>query len=48
MMFNHFKSQIGIVPTAAFIGVLCILVALWSLRGLDETHGKDLDYIEAI
>jgi MFS family permease len=48
MMFNHFKSQIGIVPTAALIGVLCILVALWALLGLDETHGKDLDYIEPI
>ena len=48
MMFNHFKSQIGIVPIAALIGVLCILVALWALLGLDETHGKDLDYIEPI
>ena len=48
MTFNHFKSKIGIVPSAAFIGVACVLIALWALRGLDETHGKDLDYIEPV
>jgi MFS family permease len=48
MTFNHFKSEIGIVPSAAFIGVACILVALWALRGLDETYGKDLDYVEPV
>src|SRR5277367_4531090 len=46
--FKHFKPEIGIVPSAAFIGVACILIALWALRGLDETHGKDLDYTEPV
>jgi hypothetical protein len=42
------QSEIGIVPSAALIGVACILVAFWALRGLDETYGKDLDYIEPV
>jgi MFS family permease len=46
--FKYFKPEIGIVSSAAFIGVACIFIALWALRGLDETHGKDLDYIEPI
>jgi MFS family permease len=46
--FKHFKSEIGIVPSAALIGVACILIALWALRGLEETHDKDLDYIEPV
>jgi MFS family permease len=45
---KHFKPEFGIVKSAAFIGVICILIALWALRGLDETHGKDLDYTEPI
>jgi MFS family permease len=45
---KHFKPEFGIVKSAAFIGVICILIALWALRGLDETHGKDLNYIEPI
>jgi predicted MFS family arabinose efflux permease len=48
MTFNHFKSHIGIAPSAAFIGVACILISLWALRGLDETYGKELDYLEPI
>jgi MFS family permease len=47
-LFKHFKSEIGIVPSAAFIGTACILVALWALRRLNETHGKDLDYTEPV
>jgi hypothetical protein len=52
--FNFLKShniggvQIGIVNSAAIVGTACILIALWALRGLDETHGKDLDYIEPV
>lgn len=52
--FNFLKSHniggvpIGIVNSAAIAGTICILIALWALRGLDETHGKDLDYIEPI
>src|SRR5271170_44614 len=48
LAFKHFKSEIGIVPSAALIGVACILIALWALRGLEETHGKDLDYTEPV
>jgi MFS family permease len=52
--FNFLRSHniggvpIGIVNSAAIVGTACILIALWALRGLDETHGKDLDYIEPI
>jgi putative MFS transporter len=52
--FNLLKSHkidgvpIGIVNSAAIVGTVCVLIALWALRGLDETHGKDLDYIEPV
>jgi len=36
------------VTSAAIVGTICVLIALWALRGLDETHGKDLDYLEPI
>jgi len=54
LAFNFLKSYkiggvaIGVVNSAAIVGTICILIALWALRGLDETHGKDLDYIEPI
>jgi MFS family permease len=48
LAFNFLKLRTGIIPSAAIVGAACIFIALWALRGLDETHGKDLDYIEPI
>jgi MFS family permease len=53
LAFNHLKlkfdnPQSGTIISAAVISFACILIALWAVRGLDETHGKDLDYLESI
>lgn len=46
--FQWLKSlpHVGPLWAAAIVGALSIAVALWALRGLEETHGKDLDYLE--
>jgi hypothetical protein len=46
--FNFCRGRFGVIPGALIIGLACILLALWALRGLEETHGKDLDYMELI
>ncbi len=46
LAFNHFKPIWGIVNSAAVISFACVAIALWALRGLEETHDKDLDYLE--
>ena len=54
LAFNFLKSQtigghtIGVVNSAAIVGTTCIVIALWALRGLEETHGKNLDYTEPV
>jgi MFS family permease len=54
LAFNFLKSYkigdvpMGVVTSAAIVGTACVLIALWALRGLDETYGKDLDYIEPV
>lgn len=48
LSFNYLKLQAGIVTSAAVVGGVCFLIALWALRGLEETHGKDLDYTEPV
>jgi MFS family permease len=40
-------AGLGLGRSALIVGIACSLVALWSLRQLDETYGKDLDYLEA-
>jgi MFS family permease len=44
--FNYLKPGCGIVIAAAIMSLGCILIALWAVRGLEETHGKNLDYVE--
>jgi MFS family permease len=46
--FKYCKGWLGIIPGALVIGLACILIAIWALRGLEETHGKDLDYMELV
>ncbi len=46
LAFNHLKPIYGIVHSAAFIAFACVTIALWALRGLEETHDKNLDYLE--
>lgn len=46
--FDFAKDRVGIIPAAAIVGTVCIVIALLALAGLEETHGKDLDYHEVI
>ncbi len=46
--FDFLKNNLGIIPGAAIVGVICLAIALLALMGLEETHGKDLDYHEVI
>jgi MFS family permease len=49
LAFQGFTALFGgIVPAALTVGVICIGIALWALAGLEETHGKDLDYLEPL
>ena len=44
--FKHFKEPLGVVGSAIAVGVVSIVIAFASLLVLEETYGKDLDYVE--
>ncbi len=50
--FQFLKSHnvrgvpLGAVTSAALVGAACLVIALWAWSGLEETHDKDLDYLE--
>jgi len=45
--FLALKAHWGIVNSALFIGLCCLALAALSLWGMEETHAKDLDFLEA-
>jgi putative MFS transporter len=44
--FQVGMAYLGIVGSAVVVGALTVAVAALALRGLAETYGKDLDYVE--
>ncbi len=47
LAFGALKGTMGILASAAIVGALTIVIAVVSLYMLEETFGKDLDYIES-
>ena len=48
LAFNGLKPHTGVIGSAAMVSAACILIALWAVWGMQETHGKDLDYVETM
>jgi len=46
LAFNALKGKVGVVEGAMLVGVFTLLCAFAALRGMQETYGKDLDYLE--
>ena len=45
--FKYLSGALGgIIPGAAVLGALSLLVAFWAVRTLPESYGKDLNYVE--
>jgi MFS family permease len=48
LAFELFKGSLGMIYSALVVGIITIIIALFALYHLNETFGKDLDYIEHI
>ena len=45
-MFLYFKDHFGILAGGGLVGLFAIAIAMFGLVNMEETFGKDLDYIE--
>jgi hypothetical protein len=48
LAFTGLKSSIGVVSSVAVVGSFVLSVAVISLFLIEETFGKDLDYLEKL
>jgi putative MFS transporter len=46
LLSRGYGPEKGLLFSAAIVGVACLGIAIQALRGLEETFGKDLDYLE--
>lgn len=45
--FLALRSTVGVVNGAMIVGVVVLVLALVAIEGIDETFGRDLDYVES-
>ena len=45
--FRYLVPSLGVIPSAMAVGALSLVIAFIALLGLEETFGKDLDYLES-
>lgn len=45
-LFQLLTGPLGLIGSAATLGLVSLLIALWSVSTLPESYGKDLDYLE--
>jgi hypothetical protein len=46
LLFKFLIPSVGLIHSAAYVGVLCFSLAIYSVIQLKETFGKSLDYTE--
>lgn len=46
LLFQLFRNSFDILTGALIVGVITILIAFWALRLIDETFGRDLNFLE--
>jgi hypothetical protein len=47
LLFKGIRNVTGSYVTGAWItGVILMAIAIWAAWGLEESYGKDLDFIE--
>jgi putative MFS transporter len=44
--FVLLKGRLGIIHSALLVGLVVLGIAFWSLAYMEETHGRDLDFLE--
>ncbi len=44
--FRYMRESFGILEGALVVGIVTILIAFWALRLIDETFGRDLNFVE--
>ena len=46
LLFKFLRDEMGIINGALVLGLATIVIALIALRGIDETYGRDLNFLE--
>ena len=46
--FDFFKADYGVVVSAGIVGIIVFFLGIYATMTIEETHGKDLDFVEKL
>ncbi len=44
--YKYFKPTQGVIMAGVIVGIICFAIGFYSTLTIEETHGKDLDFLE--
>lgn len=45
--FDFFKADYGVIVSASIVGIIVFFLGIYATMTISETHGRDLDFVEA-
>jgi len=48
LVFSYLRDSMGMIHAALVVGIISVLIAFFAAYKLEETYGKDLNYLEQI
>ncbi|MBC7867335.1 MAG: MFS transporter [Gloeobacteraceae cyanobacterium ES-bin-316] len=45
-MFASFKTSFTVIEAGAFVGIMCFAIGFYCILSIDETHDRDMDFLE--
>ena len=46
-LFGLFKSNLGVINSGALVSLFCFAIGLWAIVTIQESHDRDLDFLES-
>jgi hypothetical protein len=45
-LYGFLKPTLGVINAGSVVGIICFAIGFWAIITIDETHDRDLDFLE--
>jgi MFS family permease len=45
-LYGFLKPNVGVINAGALVGIICFSIGFWAIITIEETHNRDLDFLE--
>ena len=45
-LYGFLKPTLGVINAGSVVGIICFAIGFWAIITIEETHDRDLDFLE--